>query len=130
MPAFIEEKTGVSSSQLSPSPLLWNDVTKVMEIRLIRLILKIVSLSFYTDSAFTKNCFRIITGKVMFLHLCVILFRGGGLCPGGLCPGGDLHDRDPPYGNVRVVHILPECILGSLFLTSTVNLVIQQTMFA
>ena len=27
-------------------------------------------------------------GKVMFLHLCVILFKGGGSCPGGLCPGG------------------------------------------
>ena len=29
-----------------------------------------------------------VWGKVMFLHLCVILFTGGGLHPGGLHPGG------------------------------------------
>ena len=75
----------------------------------------------------------------MFLRLCVILFtsgggvsvqRGGlcsavfgggglclggfsvygGLCPGGLCPGEFLSGR-LPYGNVRAVHILLECIL-------------------
>ena len=36
----------------------------------------------------------------------------GGLSPGswGLCLGG-LGQGDPPYGNVRVVHILVECIL-------------------
>ena len=95
MPAFIVEKTGVSSSQLLPSMY---DVTKVME---IRLILKIVSLSFYTDSALTKNCFRIITKKVMFLHLCVIMFTGGrslsgGFCPGGLFTGGSLSRRGSP----------------------------------
>ena len=75
-------------------------------------------------------------GKVMFLHLCVILFtgfvEGGGFCPGGslsgrgslsggfsvqgvsvqggLCPGGSLSGR-PPYGNMRAVRILLECIL-------------------
>ena len=35
----------------------------------------------------------------------VILFTGGG---GGLCPGGS-----PPYGKVRAIHILLECILVS-----------------
>ena len=41
----------------------------------------------------------------------------GGLCQeGGLCPGRSLsgrhpRDRDPPYGNERVVHILLACIL-------------------
>ena len=37
--------------------------------------------------------------KVMFLHLCVILFTrwgaGMGLCPGGLCPGKFLSVRPP-----------------------------------
>ena len=74
----------------------------------------------------------------MFLHLSVILFTRGGLCPdrgplsqGGLCPGEGLcpngvlcpgrvfihgggvcrGDPFPPYSNVRVVHILLECIL-------------------
>ena len=36
-------------------------------------------------------------GKVMFLHLCVILFTGGSLSRGGLCPGGTgLCQGDPP----------------------------------
>ena len=61
-------------------------------------------------------------GKVMFLHLTVILFtrrvsvRGGvsvqgeGLCPGGsgLCPGGFLSGRHPLHGNERAVRILLE----------------------
>ena len=85
-------------------------------------------------------------GKVRFLHLSVILFRGvsvqGCLCPGGLCAGvsvqggvcpgvgevfvggGSLSKGvsvwevsvkethpPPPYGNMRVVRILLECIL-------------------
>ena len=33
-----------------------------------------------------------------------------GLCPGGLCLGGSLSGR-PPYGNVRAVRIILECIL-------------------
>ena len=68
----------------------------------------------------------------------------GGLCPGGhcwgifvqgdLCPGGrslskvvfvcevsvwGLPDRDPPYGEDRMVRILLECILVFLFVHST-----------
>ena len=60
-------------------------------------------------------------GKVMFLHLSVILFTGGSLsrgvsvwwtlCPGGLCPGGSLSGRPLLYGYVRAVRILLECIL-------------------
>ena len=80
-------------------------------------------------------------GKLMFLHLCVILFTGvvsvhGGLCPGELCPAGGgrsvqgevsiqrvfvqqrvLCPETPPwtetptYSNMRAVRILPECIL-------------------
>ena len=67
--------------------------------------------------------FLFFTANVMFSHLSVILFTGGGLCPGrrgslskskrgrvsvqgGLCQG-DL----PTYSNVRVLCILPECIL-------------------
>ena len=70
--------------------------------------------------------------KVMFLHLCVILFtvrRGvsvpacttshmtrGSLSRGILCRGGSLlgrppRQRPPSYGNERAVHILLECIL-------------------
>ena len=54
----------------------------------------------------------------MFLHLSVILFTGvsvqGGHCvgvpdQGGLCQG-DL-PQPPPYGYVRAVRILLECIL-------------------
>ena len=68
------------------------------------------------------------------LYLSVILFTGGGLCPGGslpkgslsrgvsdqvwglcpeglLCPGGGLCQGDLPYGYVRAVRILVECIL-------------------
>ena len=63
-------------------------------------------------------------GKVMFLHVSVILFTGGsrslsmgGLCPGGgLCQGVSLSGRglchgDPTYGNEQAVRILLECIL-------------------
>ena len=78
-------------------------------------------------------------GKVMFLHLCVILFRGG-LCPwgvsvrgvsvqmGGLFPDGGSVQMGvslqrgllgryplPQYGNKRVVHILLECTLVFAF---------------
>ena len=78
-----------------------------------------------------------VWGKVMFLHLCVILFTGEGstwggvLHPGGrlhrgvdLHPGGSAFRRGlhagvgrPPYWmlrdtvNERAVHILLECIL-------------------
>ena len=41
----------------------------------------------------------------MFLHLSVILFAAGGVCPGGVSRG------DSPYGNERAVRILLECIL-------------------
>ena len=59
------------------------------------------------------------------------LCRGGGVCPGALCPGGfcpgglcrggggfclGSPSGRPPYGNVRVVRILLECIL----VTSTI----------
>ena len=49
--------------------------------------------------------------------------QGGSLSRGGLCPGGSLFrgslsrgftvlcPERPPYGNVRAVHILLECIL-------------------
>ena len=37
----------------------------------------------------------------------------GVFCPGGLCPGGGLYQEDPPYGNMRAVRILLECILVS-----------------
>ena len=44
-------------------------------------------------------------GKVMFLHLSVILFTGAGVSvQGGLCQG----DPPPPYGYVRVLRILVE----------------------
>ena len=36
----------------------------------------------------------------------------GSLSMGSLSRNVGLHDRDPPYGNVRVVRILLECILG------------------
>ena len=67
--------------------------------------------------------------KVMFLHMSVILFTGGVLCPGrgglcqggsltgGLCPGGSLskgglcQGDPPPYGKEREVRILLEYIL-------------------
>ena len=48
-------------------------------------------------------------GKVMFLHLSVILFTGGGLCPsihhrshdqGGLCPGVSLSEGLCPGGSL------------------------------
>ena len=54
--------------------------------------------------------------KVMFLHLSVILLTGvGGLYP-GLCLGGSLSGGGalsgrPPYGHMRAVRILLECIL-------------------
>ena len=68
-------------------------------------------------------------GKVIFLHVSVILFTGGGclhpggLFPGeGLCPLGGSLSRGvclggvsvmgtPSYGNERAVRILLECIL-------------------
>ena len=76
-------------------------------------------------------------GKVMFLHLFVILFTGvGGLCPeesltrslcpgppGGLCQGDHPPPPPPPtpYGYVRAVRILLECILGfSITITWTI----------
>ena len=57
-------------------------------------------------------------GKVMFLHLSVIMFtggwgslsKGGSLSGGVLCLGG-LCQGDPPYDKERVVLILPECFL-------------------
>ena len=67
-------------------------------------------------------------GKAMLLHLCVILFTRGDLCPnmhhrshdqgflsrgslsGGSLSGGSLSGR-PPYSNARMVRILLECIL-------------------
>ena len=64
--------------------------------------------------------------KVMFLHLSVILFTGGGTFPGhmtgGVHPGGSASGgggrcwADPPgilrdTGNERPVRILLECIL-------------------
>ena len=78
----------------------------------------------------------------MFLHLCVILFTGGGpgpsmhhrgvsvqgvsfqrgLCLGGSLPRGGLYQGDPPYGNARAVRILLEYILviSSVFLPSCI----------
>ena len=65
-------------------------------------------------------------GKVMFLYLCVIMFTGGSsvqgrslsrrgvsVQKGGLCPGGSLSGT-PPYGNIKLVCILMECILVKL----------------
>ena len=47
----------------------------------------------------------------MVLHLYVILFTGEvSVQRGGLCPG-DLFQGEPPYGYMRVVRILLECIL-------------------
>ena len=79
-----------------------------------------------------------VWGKVMFLHLCAILFMGGGWLPSmhhrshdqGVCLEGDgLYPgksasrgrgrADQPFkmhGNKRAVHILLECILVSLFI--------------
>ena len=68
-------------------------------------------------------------GKVMFLHLSVILFTGRGLCPGGLCPGGSLSrgsllQRPPRYGG-RVGGTHPTGMHSYLFiyflLTGTTN---------
>ena len=68
----------------------------------------------------------LLPGKVMFLHLCVILFTGrslsgGSLSRGALCPGGggvsvqvgggSLSGRLPLYDTERAVRILLECIL-------------------
>ena len=51
-------------------------------------------------------------GKVMFLHLCVILFTGGSLSRGVSVKGERVSVRETPlYGNVRAVRILLECIL-------------------
>ena len=66
-----------------------------------------------------------VWGKVMFLHLCVILFPGGGLHPGGRSSfrwiGVCIQGRDWPTSplhrilwdtvNERTVRILLECIL-------------------
>ena len=72
-----------------------------------------------------------VWGKVMFLHLSVILFTGGGsrwvylgggeggLCPGGSLSGEGLCQEDPPYGKERAVRILLECILVILMFTSS-----------
>ena len=62
-------------------------------------------------------------GKVMFLHLPVILFIGGGFSvqgfsvQGGSMPRGSLSGRSPlsPYGYVRAVRILLECSLNLSF---------------
>ena len=69
--------------------------------------------SFTCITAHRRSC-----GKVMFLHLSVILFmEEGGLCPGGLCARGGvsvqggLCQGDPPYGKEQAVRILLECIL-------------------
>ena len=82
-------------------------------------------------SSYTKKCivsfllfpfYRLLRswGKVMFLHVSVILFTGGSrfLCRGGLRPTGGvvsvrggLCHGDPSYGNERAVRILLECIL-------------------
>ena len=55
-----------------------------------------------------------VWGKVMFLHLCVILFGGVSIpaCITGDMTGGSLsREGDPPYGNERAVRFLLECIL-------------------
>ena len=57
-------------------------------------------------------------GKVMFLHVSVILFTAGGvsvqegsLSSGWSLSGGSLSRRPPPpYGNAQAVRILLECI--------------------
>ena len=61
-----------------------------------------------------------VSGKIIFLHLFVILFTGGvggypsmpcSRCPGGSAPGG-VPDGDPPGRLLlRAVRILLECIL-------------------
>ena len=52
-------------------------------------------------------------GKVMFLHLSVILFTVGGVDREPPLDREHPHplDRDPPYGNERAVRILLEWIL-------------------
>ena len=75
----------------------------------------------------TIHFYRPQRGKVMFLHVSVILFTGGVSVsvPGGASVPGVLHLRgslslgvsvmeSPPYGNERAVHILLECILVHL----------------
>ena len=51
-------------------------------------------------------------GKVLFLHLCVILLTGGSLSMGSgvSVQGGSLSGR-PPYGTEWAIRILLECIL-------------------
>ena len=64
--------------------------------------------SFTCITAHRRSC-----GKVMFLHLSVILFmEEGGLCAGGgVSVQGGLCQGDPPYGKEQAVRILLECIL-------------------
>ena len=53
-----------------------------------------------------------VWGKVMFLHLCVILFTGRGISVQGVSVQGGLCQGDsPPYGKVWAVRILLECFL-------------------
>ena len=57
-------------------------------------------------------------GKVMFLHLSVILFTEGGVSVPGGCLSRGVSQRGlprPPYNSVRAVHILLECILVFAF---------------
>ena len=86
-----------------------------------------------------RNCFlppaTKLRKKVMFLHLCVILFTGGYLSEGGglyvgvsvrvgsLSRGRGLCQGDPPYGKERAVRILLECILVIYFAGIWLNMI-------
>ena len=47
-------------------------------------------LQWFSKTSMLSICYRPqwSCGKIMFLHMSVILFTGGCLCLGGLCPGG------------------------------------------
>ena len=52
-----------------------------------------------------------VAARQCFTAVCVILFTGGGSLSRGVFFQGGLCQGDPPYGNVRLVRILLECIL-------------------
>ena len=66
----------------------------------------LISLNFYRPQ---RSC-----GKVMFLHLSVFLFTGGGGSlsrRGSLSRGDSVRETPPRYSNMRAVRILLECII-------------------
>ena len=77
-------------------------------------------------SSIVNNCLCILCyrpqqscGKVMFLHVCVILFTGGCLLPGGVCSmgcllGGCLLPREGGVCSMGVCLLLEGLLLGGV----------------